>query len=61
MGRREDVSRTALVVIDMITAYDFPYGDRVVPAAKEAACHDGTEFARLIRIEAHEPRHVGRR
>jgi nicotinamidase-related amidase len=29
------VSRTALVVIDMITAYDFPDADKVVPAAKE--------------------------
>jgi nicotinamidase-related amidase len=30
------VSRTALVVIDMINAYDFPDAEKVVPAAEEA-------------------------
>jgi nicotinamidase-related amidase len=30
------VSRTALIVIDMINAYDFPDAEKVVPAAKEA-------------------------
>jgi len=30
------VSRTALIVIDMITAYDFPDAEKVVPAAKRA-------------------------
>jgi nicotinamidase-related amidase len=30
------VSRTALVVIDMINAYDFPDAEKVVPSAEEA-------------------------
>ena len=30
------MSRTALVVIDMINAYDFPDAEKVVPAAEEA-------------------------
>jgi nicotinamidase-related amidase len=30
------VSRTALIVIDMINAYDFPDAEKVVPSAKEA-------------------------
>ena len=36
------MSRTALVVIDMITAYDFPDADKVVPAAKEASPSSGS-------------------
>jgi nicotinamidase-related amidase len=43
------VSRTALIVIDMVTAYDFPDAEKVVPAAEQAvpviehaiADHDG--------------------
>jgi nicotinamidase-related amidase len=30
------VSRTALVVIDMINAYDFPDADKVIPSAESA-------------------------
>jgi nicotinamidase-related amidase len=30
------VSRTGLIVIDMINAYDFPDAEKVVPSAKEA-------------------------
>ena len=30
------MSRTALIVIDMINAYDFPDAEKVVPAAEEA-------------------------